>query len=613
MEQGRRGVSNGSGAHWASRALAVVAAIAIVALAIATQGDAQVPGPLNDLGALGQGAGQTPTMLPKQHNPEPKLVATPRANCLPGSRPEPGIQGRVPAGSASSGLTCNVTLVSHQGDSGGFKVYRYVDSQGHDCAYYDTALLFPLNAFNLAGPSLGVEVLDMSDPAHPVQTDTLTEPPMLSPHESLNLNTTRGLLAAVDGNPATYPGLVSIYDVRNDCRHPVLQSTAFVARFGHESGFAPDGRTFYATGTAVQAITAIDVTDPQNPHPIWQGNVLSHGMSLSDDGNRAYVADASGGDMAILDTSEIQARKPNPQVREISRLTWKSASIPQNAIPFTSHGKPYVLEFDEYTAGTLNPQASTDDIGAGRIIDISDETKPRVVANLRLQVDQPADHHAATAAGDPGTQNAAQGYAAHYCNIPTRVDPTVVACSFIASGLRVFDISDVTAPKEIAYFVAPPQPRAENQNTMSDYAMSQPAFVPERHEIWYTDGESGFYALRVDQRVWPQAKAPGGGACTARTRPRHVRVRRGQATTIRATLTSGGHRLRGVLVRLRGAGLARRARTDSHGQVVFAIRPGRSGRATVSATALCGATLRIRVTRVTRATGGTHGTQGQGE
>ena len=38
------------------------------------------------------------------------------------------------------------------------------------------------------------------------------------------------------------------------------------------------------------------------------------------------------------------------------------------------------------------------------------------------------------------TGNQAQGYAAHYCNIPTRVNPKIVACSFIASGLRLFDI-----------------------------------------------------------------------------------------------------------------------------------------------------------------------------
>jgi hypothetical protein len=181
-------------------------------------------------------------------------------------------------------------------------------------------------------------------------------------------------------------------------------------------------------------------------------------------------------------------------------LTWNSASIPQNAIPFTKRGRPYVLEFDEYTAGTTGG-GDPDAVGAARIIDISDETKPRVVSNLRLQVNQPADH--AAAAGDPGAQSPVQGYAAHYCNIPSRVDPKVVACSFIASGLRVFDISNLTAPKEIAYFVAPTKQQAENGFDGSNFAMSQPAFAPQRREVWYTDGTSGFYNLRVNRAVWP--------------------------------------------------------------------------------------------------------------
>ena len=44
------------------------------------------------------------------------------------------------------------------------------------------------------------------------------------------------------------------------------------------------------------------------------------------------------GQMLILDTSQIQARKPNPQVSEMSRLTWGPVTIPQNAIPITIHG-----------------------------------------------------------------------------------------------------------------------------------------------------------------------------------------------------------------------------------------------------------------------------------
>jgi hypothetical protein len=155
------------------------------------------------------------------------------------------------------------------------------------------------------------------------------------------------------------------------------------------------------------------------------------------------------------------------------------------------------------------------------------------VSNLRLQVNQPDDHKAAS--GDPGAQSKPQGYAGHYCNIPTRVDPRIVACSFIASGLRVFDITDVAAPKEIAYFVAPPQPRSENAYMASDFAMSQPAFAPERHEIWYSDGTTGFYVVRVDDGVWPADGAAVRGSCASRFRvklrfPAGANVRRVRAT-----------------------------------------------------------------------------------
>jgi hypothetical protein len=572
--------------------------LALVVLAItgaaAALGQA---GPLNDLFALGQGSGESPSAVPVEKRAEPPFTATPVAACGPGSKPQPGVDGRVPAGSAKDGLNCNISLIGHQGTEGGFKTFRYVDGQGHECAFYDTTLLFPTNAANPGGGSHGVAVLDMSDPANPKQTDTLDAPPMLSPHESLNLNPRRGLLAAVNGNPSTEPGLVAIYDVSGDCRHPVLQSLAPVARYGHESGFSADGKTFYATSTAFQDITAVDVTDPKSPHAIWEGKVFSHGMSLSDDGNRAYVADPKG-NMLILDTSQIQARVPSPKTREISRLTWQAASIPQNAIPFTRDGKPYVLEFDEYTQQTLSANGDADAVGAARIIDISDETKPRSVANMRLAIDQPDEHKQARADGDPGTTSPVQGYAAHYCNIPTRVDPKIVACSFIASGLRVFDISDLLHPKEIAYYVAPSKPDTQNGYDGSNYAMSQPTFVPERKEIWYTDGTSGFNVLRVADSVWPSAGsagsggAAGGGACPARTRSRHVRLHRGVKTAVRATLTVNGRRVRGRTVVLRGPGLRRGGKTDRRGHVRFAVRPRRSGRATVSAPA-CGGRLTV--------------------
>jgi hypothetical protein len=211
-------------------------------------------------------------------------------------------------------------------------------------------------------------------------------------------------------------------------------------------------------------------------------------------------------------------------------------------------------------------------------------------------VNQPKDHSAAS--GDPGANNPAQGYAAHYCNIPTRVDPKVVACSFIASGLRVFDISKITAPKEIGYFVAPPTARVENGGQASNFAMSQPTFVPDRREIWFTEGETGFYALRVSKDVWPTAAAgEGTPACTARTKARRVAVRRAVRTRVTVRLTKSGKGVRGKSIRLRGPGFDRRKKTGSGGGVTFRVKASKSGRATAS-TSYCGGKLRVSAARV---------------
>ena len=131
-------------------------------------------------------------------------------------------------------------------------------------------------------------------------------------------------------------------------------------------------------------------------------------------------------------------------------------TIPQVAHPVTIDGKPYLVEVDEYSSGEDGSGVSANGprVGAARIIDISDEKQPKVVSDIRLEVHQP--EHRAAIAGDYGAQNPTQGYAGHYCNVPSRVDPGIMACSMILSGLRVFDIRDPAHPKEIAYFLRRP-------------------------------------------------------------------------------------------------------------------------------------------------------------
>jgi hypothetical protein len=347
-----------------------------------------------------------------------------------------------------------------------------------------------------------VAVLDMSDPANPKRTTTLVTQAMQSPHESLNISKERGLLAAVYANPGAGPGVVDVYDLNTDCRQPELQATAPVAFLGHESGFAPDGRTFYATSLFDGHITAVDLTNPRTPVPLAVFENFSHGMSTSDDGTRGYMAARQRG-LEIVDLSEIQARKPLPQVKLISSYRWDTMSIPQFAVPITIGGHPYVMEVDEFSIdepGTDFPGANGPIVGAARIIDIADEKNPKVVGDMRLEVHQPENRAAVN--DDPGAASQLQGYAGHYCNVPKRKDPGIVACSFIGSGLRVFDIRDPRKPREIAYFVAPPKP-SPVVDERSNYAMSQPDFAPERGEIWYSDGNSGFYAVRIANGVWP--------------------------------------------------------------------------------------------------------------
>jgi len=94
-------------------------------------------------------------------------------------------------------------------------------------------------------------------------------------------------------------------------------------------------------------------------------------------------------------------------------------------------------------------------------------------------------------ASDPGAGNVTGGYASHYCSVPRYNDPGIVACGFIASGLRVFDINDPFHPKEVAYFNAP----VKNAGGNAD--VSGPAFDPVHGQIWYVDGNEGFFAVQL--------------------------------------------------------------------------------------------------------------------
>lgn len=444
----------------------------------------------------------------------------PEANCGKGSLPETGLQGQVPladrqSGRSDLGYRCNLELVGqYQGEGS-----SWVSQSYGNCAYMATR--YPNTA-----KSPGVQVLDVSDPGNPRLVDTLTSPAMLGPWESLKVNPKRGLLAAVFapepvGNGAAF---FDVYDIKTDCRHPRLLNSVSTTELsvpanvlGHEGNWAPDGRTYWAAGLTAGVITAIDVANPAQPKIAYTGStgIFNHGLSVSDDGNRLYIAEV--GDLAsavtgghvhtsdyngvkIFDISQVQDRRVAPQIVEVGSAHWTDGAIGQHAIRITYAGRPHLIFVDEGSAGVA------------RIIDISDEGVPRVVSKLKLEIHMPeyADVRAEDAQG-----TGIFGYEGHYCDVDRLADPTALACGYFQSGVRMFDIRNPLAPREIAYFNPPAQTgkNAELQGSehannpalsgalTADWCSSPPRFVGS--QLWVTCQDNGFMVLRFTNNAYP--------------------------------------------------------------------------------------------------------------
>ena len=94
----------------------------------------------------------------------------------------------------------------------------------------------------------------------------------------------------------------------------------------------------------------------------------------------------------ILDVSDYQFRRPNPEIRIISKLFWEDQGQAEDMYPVTIKGHPYIISTDEAGgAGGVGGWAAACDRGASafgypQIIDVGDETNPRIIAKLMLEV-----------------------------------------------------------------------------------------------------------------------------------------------------------------------------------------------------------------------------------
>ncbi len=453
--------------------------------------------------------------------PSPALCAPDDPN------PEPGIQGDVPQG-ATPEWDCGVRPIGFlEGANGAMAV------AGH-CAYT-----------GIGGPtdtgSLGVRVLDVSDPTDPVLVRTIET----GSRELLAAQVTdeRALLATRkrDAHPLNQLGqgdmLIDVWDI-HDCTDPQLLGTVRIevpvsipSELGgpaHNLRFNPSATKLYGS-LPPHEIDLTDLDDPdswtvRNLHciivdqsdalvatvpglcdaasiPNGNGGMLpsiSHEPTFSPDGSRLYIGSQvpapDSNDMWILDMTG-----PDPV------LVSKTPDTPGHSIDHvTVDGRTYLLHSNELGGTACIPEDIRPNyVGLGDrawLLDITDETAPEQVSEIILADSTFASCNIDNVSG-PNTA---------YHDVDDPLDTSYAVIGFGPAGFRFFDLRDPANPTEIAYF----------NHGASEH--TKPYIIPETGHIWVSN-ERGFWVLELEPHVRRHLArpldAPGGGGGSPEKRP----------------------------------------------------------------------------------------------
>lgn len=511
-------------------------------------------------------------------------VAT-HAVCGPKDRVESGLQGQTTlaerfASGTPRAFNCNLELAGQyvgEGAGVGFAITER-------CAYVPQWLI-PL-PFTSTLKNPGLMVIDAQDPANAKVAKYLRTPAMIHPNESPMIHYGRNLLISQHFDETnSYGKTTDIYDI-SDCLNPVLKFSGIIPGFiFHTGDFSPDGTILWgSTGPNLRSkfpdvgdsITALDLTDPTKPKVLaqWRTDdaklVRFHGLSVSDDGKTAYftigehtyslvngkVTPAPYQGIGILDVSEVQDRKPDPQIRMVGKpLFWDDVVHNQYLQPVTIKGRKYL--YDNRIDGVItsdakvhtgfsyhHPRVSPEETckygkpGWGYItfIDIDNPEKPAIAGSLKLEVHEPKNCLAT--AHDPVFGH---GYSPLYCEPDNYQDAKKMVCGFAEGGVRVFDVRDVKKPREIAYYKPPAvgnAPRAASPyQTFRDVpgitsratkfhtadGVVYPAFAKGGKEIWFTSFDNGFQVLRFSEALMAREKElfAEPETCYGGLRPKH--------------------------------------------------------------------------------------------
>ena len=310
---------------------------------------------------------------------------------------------------------------------------------------------------------IGTSILDVRDPTAPRLVGQLPAPDGIHSHkvqivddillvnyEQYKSTTTQGGLKVYDISRPTQPREIGFLPMTGKGVH---RMTYWEPPYAYVAG-SDDGWTD-------QFLIIVDLTDPADPREVgrwWMpgmhtagGEVLQLPPGRSSKlhhalirGDRAYCGWWDQG-LVILDIAD----KARPT--QVSHLDFGAAvsGATHSALPLA--GRALLVVTDECVHNDCEgiPKQV-------RMVDIADERAPKVVSLFPV----PSEADFCARGGRFGPHNV------HEPRPGTLNDPNTIYLTYFNGGIRVLDVSDAAAPREIAYFVpeAPPGRRSIQLN-----------------------------------------------------------------------------------------------------------------------------------------------------
>jgi hypothetical protein len=363
-----------------------------------------------------------------------------------------------------------------------FDHFVYVGNRTDGSAHHTNPGILVVDVANPADPNI---VGEIGPPAAGNRSETTRELrvwPQAQLLMSMNFGCSAIIHACVSTSDVSsmVTPTIRFFDLSQTPQQPPLISTYTPTRTPHEMFLwldpARPGRAllFMSTPTTSTTQPNMIITDISRAREgvfteivRWAGNaffsaedranfdVRLHSMGVSADGKRTYLAYLGGG-FLILDTSDVAAALPNPQIRLATpienKLSWGNPGA-HSAVKVP--GRTLVLMTDEVYGDMLDP-ITGDNHGCPwgwvRIINTAVESRPVIISEYRLPQNQPA--YCQTVDGMDPSNTFATSYSSH--------NPTVLRqVAFVtwhSGGFQAINLANPSAPTQAGVFSPDPLP-----------------------------------------------------------------------------------------------------------------------------------------------------------